>query len=87
MTFGPINTGDAFQHLDSKMATQEESEDLLDYHITFPSPVSQDLYDDDGFETSPETSDQKEPVVILLGWAGCQDKHLAKYSAIYDQRR
>ncbi|KAF7253396.1 Transmembrane protein 53-B [Varanus komodoensis] len=23
------------------------------------------------------------PVVILLGWAGCKDRHLEKYSAIY----
>ncbi|XP_076829042.1 transmembrane protein 53 isoform X1 [Brachyhypopomus gauderio] len=28
----------------------------------------------------------KEPVVILLGWAGCRDKHLSKYSAIYNQQ-
>uniref|UniRef100_A0A672UQH6 Transmembrane protein 53 n=1 Tax=Strigops habroptila TaxID=2489341 RepID=A0A672UQH6_STRHB len=27
-----------------------------------------------------------QPVVILLGWAGCQDRHLAKYSAIYSQK-
>ncbi|NXX86169.1 TM53B protein, partial [Urocolius indicus] len=27
-----------------------------------------------------------QPVVILLGWAGCQDKYLAKYSAIYAQK-
>ncbi|NWI99570.1 TM53B protein, partial [Crypturellus undulatus] len=26
------------------------------------------------------------PVVVLLGWAGCQDRYLAKYSAIYSQR-
>lgn len=25
-------------------------------------------------------------MVILLGWAGCQDKYLAKYSAIYSQK-
>ncbi|NXC39619.1 TM53B protein, partial [Penelope pileata] len=25
------------------------------------------------------------PVVVLLGWAGCRDKHLAKYSAIYSR--
>ncbi|ESP05223.1 hypothetical protein LOTGIDRAFT_75744, partial [Lottia gigantea] len=29
----------------------------------------------------------KIPVVLLLGWAGSLDKHLAKYSAIYEQRR
>uniref|UniRef100_A0A8C9EM96 Transmembrane protein 53 n=1 Tax=Pavo cristatus TaxID=9049 RepID=A0A8C9EM96_PAVCR len=27
-----------------------------------------------------------QPVVILLGWAGCQDRHLAKYSAAYSQK-
>ncbi|XP_031457097.1 transmembrane protein 53 [Phasianus colchicus] len=27
-----------------------------------------------------------QPVVILLGWAGCQDRHLAKYSAMYSQK-
>uniref|UniRef100_A0A8C3TJP0 Transmembrane protein 53 n=1 Tax=Catharus ustulatus TaxID=91951 RepID=A0A8C3TJP0_CATUS len=29
---------------------------------------------------------ERQPVVILLGWAGCQDKYLAKYSAIYSQK-
>ncbi|KAJ0058955.1 hypothetical protein NL108_003291, partial [Boleophthalmus pectinirostris] len=28
----------------------------------------------------------KEPVVILLGWAGCKDKHLSKYSSIYNEQ-
>ncbi|NXK97746.1 TM53B protein, partial [Formicarius rufipectus] len=27
-----------------------------------------------------------QPVVILLGWAGCQDRYLAKYSALYSQK-
>uniref|UniRef100_A0A8B9EZ84 Transmembrane protein 53 n=1 Tax=Amazona collaria TaxID=241587 RepID=A0A8B9EZ84_9PSIT len=27
-----------------------------------------------------------QPVVILLGWAGCQDRYLAKYSTIYSQK-
>ncbi|NXE45300.1 TM53B protein, partial [Casuarius casuarius] len=27
-----------------------------------------------------------QPVVILLGWAGCQDRYLAKYSAMYSQK-
>lgn len=26
------------------------------------------------------------PVVLLLGWAGCQDKYLMKYSKIYEDR-
>ncbi|XP_008585201.1 PREDICTED: transmembrane protein 53 isoform X1 [Galeopterus variegatus] len=28
----------------------------------------------------------RQPVVILLGWGGCKDKNLAKYSAIYHER-
>lgn len=31
--------------------------------------------------------EDKRPVVVLLGWAGCQDKYLAKYSAIYEEKR
>lgn len=26
------------------------------------------------------------PIVLLLGWAGCQDKYLQKYSKIYEDR-
>ncbi|XP_037356401.1 transmembrane protein 53 isoform X2 [Talpa occidentalis] len=28
----------------------------------------------------------RQPLVILLGWGGCADKNLAKYSAIYHKR-
>lgn len=42
----------------------------LDIHVTFPSP----------------RNDGKTPVVLLLGWLGCQDKHLKKYSKIYEER-
>ena len=34
----------------------------------------------------PPPSETVEPVVILLGWAGCQEKNLRKYSALYDSR-
>nr|XP_006634796.1 PREDICTED: transmembrane protein 53 [Lepisosteus oculatus] len=48
----------------------------LDYNIVFPEPhVSEKHW-----------YGQKEPVVILLGWAGCNDKHLAKYSSIYNEQ-
>ncbi|XP_033333816.1 transmembrane protein 53 [Megalopta genalis] len=30
--------------------------------------------------------EDKRPVVVLLGWAGCQDRYLAKYSAIYKEK-
>uniref|UniRef100_F7DY64 Transmembrane protein 53 n=1 Tax=Ornithorhynchus anatinus TaxID=9258 RepID=F7DY64_ORNAN len=32
-------------------------------------------------------SSQNRPVVILLGWGGCSDKNLSKYSAIYANRK
>ncbi|XP_067893222.1 transmembrane protein 53 isoform X2 [Heterodontus francisci] len=41
----------------------------LEYTIVFPD------HNDSGFK--------EDPVIILLGWGGCQDKHLAKYSNIY----
>ncbi|GCC25499.1 enoyl-CoA hydratase domain-containing protein 2, mitochondrial isoform X3 [Chiloscyllium punctatum] len=41
----------------------------LEYTVVFPDPS------DSGFK--------EDPVVILLGWGGCQDKHLSKYSQIY----
>ncbi|KAG9343329.1 hypothetical protein JZ751_014310 [Albula glossodonta] len=48
----------------------------IDYNIVFP----------DSFITERHWKASKEPVVILLGWAGCKDKHLAKYSSIYNER-
>ncbi|PNI52789.1 TMEM53 isoform 8 [Pan troglodytes] len=32
-------------------------------------------------------AETRQPVVILLGWGGCKDKNLAKYSAIYHKRK
>uniref|UniRef100_A0A8C8VJS2 Transmembrane protein 53 n=1 Tax=Pelusios castaneus TaxID=367368 RepID=A0A8C8VJS2_9SAUR len=38
-------------------------------------------------DASPERGNKNDqPVVILLGWGGCRDKHLAKYSTIYHQK-
>ncbi|XP_070563310.1 transmembrane protein 53-like [Ptychodera flava] len=68
------------------MATEGEEE--LEFHVTFPPALSPE---DDGEEGERDGADlqqeRAEPVVILLGWAGCQDRHLAKYSAIYQQQR
>ena len=68
------------------MAEKELPEEL-DYHISFPSPVPDDISGDEDEEFYCQGNLQKEPVVILLGWMGCQDKYLAKYSAIYEQRK
>ena len=59
----------------------------LDYRITFPSPTIRgetESLDEDFVE--PMINSPTEPVVILLGWAGCQEKHLKKYASIYDKR-
>ncbi|XP_053325931.1 transmembrane protein 53 [Spea bombifrons] len=45
----------------------------LDYTIVFPEPALQE---------SP-WGKHREPVVIMLGWGGCKDQYLAKYSTIY----
>ena len=58
-------------------------DDDIEYDITFPSPVSAD---DDEEGADGGYVERKEPVVILLGWLGCQEKHISKYSQIYDQR-
>lgn len=56
-------------------------EDDLEYSVTFPSPDPSEV------DLGVPDSNGKEPVVILLGWAGSKDKFLAKYSAIYEKRR
>lgn len=48
----------------------------IDYNIVFP----------ESFVTERHWQGSKEPVVILLGWGGCKDKHLTKYSSIYNER-
>lgn len=67
-----------------------DSEDI-EYHITFPSPPaeeSKESLDDiaDVDEAGDDEPLRREPVVILLGWLGCDDKHLTKYGQIYQQK-
>ncbi|XP_077416006.1 transmembrane protein 53 [Vanacampus margaritifer] len=50
--------------------------DEIDYNIVFPDEAT----------TERHWQGIKEPVVILLGWAGCKDKHLTKYSSIYNEQ-
>ncbi|XP_010889659.1 transmembrane protein 53 [Esox lucius] len=52
------------------------ADDGMDYNIVFP----------DALISERHWHGTKEPVVILLGWAGCKDKHLAKYSSIYNEQ-
>lgn len=48
--------------------------DTLEYSVKFPT----------NYITGPDDTGSKVPVVVLLGWAGCKDKYLAKYSQIYE---
>ncbi|TRY91235.1 hypothetical protein DNTS_035567 [Danionella cerebrum] len=48
----------------------------LDYNVVFPEALISEKH----------WRGSKEPVVILLGWAGSRDKHLAKYSSIYNEQ-
>lgn len=70
---------------------QESKNDNLEYYIKFPSPnltherpintITQ--HDNDYVFVYNETN---VPIIMLLGWAGCQDKYLMKYSKIYEDR-
>ena len=65
------------------MDVKEEMFDELEYSITFPSPELQEeaaSYQQDGDSKS-------NPVVVLLGWMGCKDKHLVKYSNFYEKKK
>ena len=55
----------------------EEDEDELEYYVTFPAAVSPEFHEDTYAEA------EKEPVVFLFGWAGCEDRHLSKYAEMY----
>lgn len=37
------------------------------------------------FHVGTQHEEFKDPVVYLLGWTGATDKHLAKYSEIYEK--
>lgn len=52
------------------------ADEEMDYNIVFP----------DAGTSERHWQGTKEPVVILLGWAGCKDKHLSKYSSIYNEQ-
>ncbi|XP_030377077.1 transmembrane protein 53 [Scaptodrosophila lebanonensis] len=55
--------------------------DSLEYFIKFPKPIAEGESD---FVFVNE--ENNVPIVMLLGWAGCQDRYLMKYSKIYEER-
>jgi len=69
------------------VVTVNMADDDLEYYIKFPSPSPKDATPTSETEEFVFVYDEdKLPVVMLLGWAGCQDKYLSKYSAIYEER-
>ncbi|KAK4878639.1 hypothetical protein RN001_011145 [Aquatica leii] len=52
-----------------------DEQDHLEYYIKFPT-----------VKLATDHGTAKTPIVILFGWAGCNDKHLCKYSQIYDDK-
>ncbi|XP_005398804.2 PREDICTED: transmembrane protein 53 isoform X1 [Chinchilla lanigera] len=56
----------------------------LDYTIEIPDQPS--WSQKDSSSQGGKEARTRQPVVILLGWGGCRDKNLAKYSAIYHKR-
>ncbi|XP_021573086.1 transmembrane protein 53 isoform X3 [Carlito syrichta] len=56
----------------------------LDYTIEIPDQPC--WSQKNGPSQDGKEVETRQPVVILLGWGGCRDKNLAKYSAIYHKR-
>lgn len=66
-------------------------QDSIEFFIKFPQPIS--VHDkmclpDECSECDFNfvTDDVNTPIVLLLGWFGCQDRYLMKYSKIYEDR-
>uniref|UniRef100_A0A1I8MIF2 Transmembrane protein 53 n=1 Tax=Musca domestica TaxID=7370 RepID=A0A1I8MIF2_MUSDO len=67
--------------------------DTLEYIIKFPTPQYRNEQNNGFEQTAGEAddfvfvyNDTHVPIVMLLGWAGCQDRYLMKYSKIYEDR-
>ncbi|XP_064554054.1 transmembrane protein 53 [Drosophila montana] len=70
------------QQLRRQQQDLQEREDALEYFIKFPKPTA----DTDFVLVSGNEEHNNVPIVMLLGWAGCQDRYLMKYSKIYEER-
>jgi len=50
-----------------------ESEDDLEFYITFPTPTGLPT-DEDSFDFAFDAEGPTEPLVFILGWAGSNDR-------------
>lgn len=64
-----------------------DGDDDLEFYITFPTPTALGTSsDEEGFDFALDPEGATEPLVFVLGWAGCTDRQLSKYSKIYEER-
>ncbi|XP_023225272.1 transmembrane protein 53-like [Centruroides sculpturatus] len=56
-------------------------EDNFEYDIRFSSNAC--LSSDEVLRGKYDIILREEPVIVLLGWGGCKEHHLSKYSTIY----
>jgi len=60
----------------------------LEYSAQFANQVAKYDSEEEGHDDSIEVLAElkaKEPVIFIIGWAGCLEKHLAKYSSMYSK--
>lgn len=84
--------------LDTNSVSTLVKDDILEYHIKFPtcdfSHMELNKHKDEVMPSAKANDNDyvmvnnefQTPVVLLLGWAGCQDRYLMKYSRIYEDR-
>ncbi|KAI9577073.1 hypothetical protein GQX74_011153 [Glossina fuscipes] len=75
----------------NNFADANERRDSLEFYIKFPS-FEYNKSTGSAVSIAPPDenvivhNDKYVPIVMLLGWAGCQDRYLMKYSKIYEDR-
>lgn len=74
------------QHDQSASNLQQHPEDSLEYFIKFPTPHFKKEIESAESDFVFVYKETNVPIVMLLGWAGCQDRYLMKYSKIYEDR-
>lgn len=73
--------------MSSSAVEEQKRRDSLEYFIKFPTPITaieQEYSTECDFNFALDETNT--PIVILLGWVGCQDRYLMKYSKIYEDR-
>lgn len=62
------------------------SNESLEYFIKFPTPNFRNEINSAESDYVFVYNETNVPIIMLLGWAGCQDRYLMKYSKIYEDR-